>query len=487
METMLSKRLGWSVSAAKVVVLLLNLSLGQGEGVNLTSTSKRLANDLLSNYGSRFVRPVRNHTKPVQLFFRAKPLWFADFDEAKQLLTITTLNQVKWKDEYLMWNPEDYDGIEKLKFGKDQIWFPDITAYERVDSGSAESNIEKTFPTVNYKGEVVYYNMMLLSVFCKMDVRLFPLDSHDCGIRFTPYSYQGDEVALYYTSDSDATENILQKNGVWFVTDINVEEVEFLYLCCPEPFRELHYTLHVQRESGFYLLNFGVPTLLLSLTTVAVFLLHPESGEKISLCVNNVLALIIFQQLLAASMPPTGDQTPIVAYYFIVVIALSFLSVLSTSLTLGMYHHDGSRPPPGLLRRFVKRNHGRRGSTGGHRTSVTKNVEVPCESIGMDEVDFIHPTNFDSTDQIFTLPYQKPKKKKSKRSSKMRRCSVGISPTITPVNISNDVTDSMASTFQEEWKRAATLVDKFMFCFSLAFMIIAILVCALLFLREMEK
>ncbi|KAJ8044483.1 Acetylcholine receptor subunit alpha [Holothuria leucospilota] len=217
----------------------------------------------------------------------------------------------KWVDEFLVWNPEDYEGLEKVTFNKRQIWFPDITPYERINVGSAEANMEETFVLVNYKGEVVYYNMMLLSVHCKMDVRLFPLDSHACTIRFIVYSETADEVSLHYTRDTDAEENILKKNGVWYVPHYHVQEVNVYYLCCPLPYKEIHYTMNVHRESGFYVINIGVPTLLLSLTTVAVFHLHPESGEKISLCVNNVLALIIFQQLLSASMPPTGDQTPI--------------------------------------------------------------------------------------------------------------------------------------------------------------------------------
>lgn len=43
------------------------------------SAPKRLADDLLRNYGSPFVRPVRNHTNMVNVYFRASPVWFADF------------------------------------------------------------------------------------------------------------------------------------------------------------------------------------------------------------------------------------------------------------------------------------------------------------------------------------------------------------------------------------------------------------------------
>lgn len=120
------------------------------------------------------------------------------------------------------------------------------------------------------------------------------------------------QVAVFIANDSDSSETALKNNGVWAVAHYHFEEVKIKYPCCPIPYREVHFTMDIRRESGFYVLNVGIPTLLLSLTTLSVFLLHPECGEKISLCVNNVLAWIIFQQLLTMNMPPTGDQTPIV-------------------------------------------------------------------------------------------------------------------------------------------------------------------------------
>jgi hypothetical protein len=35
-----------------------------------------------------------------------------------------------WKDEFLKWNPLDYDNITVLPMPKDMIWSPDITVYE---------------------------------------------------------------------------------------------------------------------------------------------------------------------------------------------------------------------------------------------------------------------------------------------------------------------------------------------------------------------
>ncbi|PIK46799.1 putative acetylcholine receptor subunit alpha-1-A [Apostichopus japonicus] len=181
-----------------------------------------------------------------------------------------------------------------------------------LETRPAEANMEDTFVTADYRGNLVYYNLVFLSVFCKMDVRLFPYDTHSCPARFLSFAYEGDAVAVFIANDSDSSETALKNNGVWAVAHYHFEEVKIKYPCCPIPYREVHFTMDIRRESGFYVLNVGIPTLLLSLTTLSVFLLHPECGEKISLCVNNVLAWIIFQQLLTMNMPPTGDQTPIV-------------------------------------------------------------------------------------------------------------------------------------------------------------------------------
>lgn len=36
-----------------------------------------------------------------------------------------------WTDIYLSWNPENYPGVQNLRFPSDQIWTPDILLYNR--------------------------------------------------------------------------------------------------------------------------------------------------------------------------------------------------------------------------------------------------------------------------------------------------------------------------------------------------------------------
>ncbi len=42
---------------------------------------------------------------------------------------IVTLQE--WVDEFLIWDPDSYEGIEHLMVPTKEIWIPDITLYEK--------------------------------------------------------------------------------------------------------------------------------------------------------------------------------------------------------------------------------------------------------------------------------------------------------------------------------------------------------------------
>ena len=46
--------------------------------------------------------------------------------------------------------------------------------------------------------------------------------------------------------------------------------------------------------------------------SLLVFYLPPDCGEKLTLSITNLLALVVFQQIIAENMPPSGDDSPII-------------------------------------------------------------------------------------------------------------------------------------------------------------------------------
>ena len=55
------------------------------------------------------------------------------------------------------------------------------------------------------------------------------------------------------------------------------------YACCPEPYIDITFTIHIRRRTLYYCTNLIVPCILISSMTLLGFILPPDSGEKLTL------------------------------------------------------------------------------------------------------------------------------------------------------------------------------------------------------------
>lgn len=62
----------------------------------------------------------------------------------------------------------------------------------------------------------------------------------------------------------------------------------------------------------YYLFNLVLPAAFITATTVLVFYLPPQSGEKVSLGVTVLLALTVFLLIVAETMPPQSESIPLI-------------------------------------------------------------------------------------------------------------------------------------------------------------------------------
>ena len=102
------------------------------------------------------------------------------------------------------------------------------------------------------------------------------------------------------------------EDGVWSLRDVRIERDVKKYACCPEPYPEISYTLILRRRSSFYVSYLIIPCVFLSALSLLVFYLPAECGEKLTLSITNLLALVVFQQLIAEAMPPSGEDPPFI-------------------------------------------------------------------------------------------------------------------------------------------------------------------------------
>ncbi|KAI5616552.1 cholinergic receptor, nicotinic, beta polypeptide 3a precursor, partial [Silurus asotus] len=199
-------------------------------------------------------------------------------DEKNQVLITNAWLQLGWTDVYLSWNPENYPGVNNLRFPSNQIWTPDILLYN-----SADERFDATFHTnvlVNSSGACQYIPPGILKSTCYIDVRWFPFDVQKCDLKFGSWTYNGWLLDLQM-QEVDISTYI--PNGEWDLVGVPGKRNELYYECCKEPYPDVTYTVTIRRRTLYYGLNLLIPCVLISGLALLVFLLPADSGEKISL------------------------------------------------------------------------------------------------------------------------------------------------------------------------------------------------------------
>ena len=105
-------------------------------------------------------------------------------------------------------------------------------------------------------------------------------------------------------------------NGEWELVDLQTRRNVKYYACCPEPFPDVTFWFHLRRRTTYYTFNVIIPCLILSILTLASFMLPANSGEKVSLGLTVLLAFSVFMLLIAESMPATSEFVPLIGQLY---------------------------------------------------------------------------------------------------------------------------------------------------------------------------
>ena len=165
--------------------------------------------------------------------------------------------------------------------------------------------IDKVF--VSSEGQVTWLSPTIITSSCLFNVYLFPFDVQNCSLQFGPWARPHHLEDLdFFFENNETTFDRYRNNGVWEIFDEHVEKVLHKYALYDEPYAEVYYHIAFRRQYKVYVLALIIPSLMLSLSSLLIFLLPPESGEKISFGITNLLAMMLFQETVRESIPSTG-------------------------------------------------------------------------------------------------------------------------------------------------------------------------------------
>jgi nicotinic acetylcholine receptor len=174
---------------------------------------------------------------------------------------------------------------------------------------------------VSSNGRVFWPPIVKLRSTCSLDITYFPFDDQICTLKFGSWAYDGTQVDVFNRSNGIDLKNYVS-NGEWELIEVKVIRNYVIYSCCPEPYPDITFTLHMRRRTLYYTYNVIVPCIMLSALTLLGFWMPPDSGEKVTLGLTVLLAFSVFMLLIAESMPATSFYVPLIGklikmYFFV--------------------------------------------------------------------------------------------------------------------------------------------------------------------------
>ncbi|KAI7801208.1 neuronal acetylcholine receptor subunit alpha-10 precursor [Triplophysa rosa] len=267
-------------------------------------------------------------------------------DERNQILTAYLWIRQVWVDAYLTWNKNDYDGLDTIRIPGSYVWRPDIVLYNSSDdhfTSTMDTNV-----VIRHDGQIMWDAPAITKSSCKVDVSFFPFDAQQCRLTYGSWTYNGNQLDILNAMESADLADLVD-NVEWEVLGMPAKRNIVLYGCCADPYPDITYTLKLKRRASFYVFNLLIPCVMISFLAPLGFYLPADSGEKVSLGVTVMLALTVFQLLVAEIMPPSTERK----YY----IATMTMINASTALTIFIMniHHCGpeAKPVPNWAKKFI--------------------------------------------------------------------------------------------------------------------------------------
>uniref|UniRef100_UPI00398F5D8A neuronal acetylcholine receptor subunit alpha-9 n=1 Tax=Pristiophorus japonicus TaxID=55135 RepID=UPI00398F5D8A len=308
------------------------------------SADGRYAQMLFKNLFEDYIdalRPVEDTDLALNVTLKITLSQIKDMDERNQILTAYLWIRQIWFDAFLKWDRDKYDGLDAIRIPSSFVWRPDIVLYNKADdesTGSMETNV-----VLRYDGQITWDSPAITKSSCVVDVAYFPFDDQRCNLTFGSWTYNGNQVDITNGLDTgDLTDFV--ENVEWEVHGMPATKNVITYGCCSDPYPDVTYTLILKRRSSFYIFNLLIPCVMISFLAPLGFYLPADSGEKVSLGVTVLLALTVFQLMVAESMPPS-ESVPLIGKYYI---ATMTMITASTALTIFIMniHHCGPEAKP---------------------------------------------------------------------------------------------------------------------------------------------
>ncbi|XP_069565690.1 5-hydroxytryptamine receptor 3B-like [Brachyistius frenatus] len=301
------------------------------------SALNQLTRTLLRRYDCG-VRPVHNWTSTTTIYIDLILQSVLAVDGKTQSITTSIWYKQIWRDEFLVWDPEEFDGINEISLSSDAIWIPDVIVSEFVDEGKSTPI---PYVYVNSSGSVKNYRPVQVVLACSLEMYAFPFDKQNCSLTFRSWLHSVKEIDLALWRSAEAVANDKREfmnDGEWELLSIPSHYLQIRQ--DDTDYAQIQFNVLIRRRPLLYVVGLLIPSIFLMLVDVTSFYLPLNSGTRIVFKISILLGYTVFRVNLTDELPATAVRTPLIGVFFAVSMALLMLSLTKSILVVKLLHHS---------------------------------------------------------------------------------------------------------------------------------------------------
>ena len=139
--------------------------------------------------------------------------------------------------------------------------------------------------TLNYDGHLFFTQPATIYAPCEVDVGYYPFDDQICKLTFGTWSQDVSVVRmLLFKAGVDMSSYL--KHNEWEIVSIkpSIQTVQLQSSLTSQNHNLGHmtvvYTIHLRRHALFYMINYILPSIVIAILSLLVFLIPPEVGKR---------------------------------------------------------------------------------------------------------------------------------------------------------------------------------------------------------------
>ena len=113
------------------------------------------------------------------------------------------------------------------------------------------------------------------------------------------------------------------------------------------------FSVTLKRKAKYYIQNFLLPTILLTVLNLMTFILPHDSGERASYSITVFLSMVVMLTILNSVLPESSNNTCIFALYLVIETGLSTLMTIINIVLIRMANFTCDTQVPMCLKSFV--------------------------------------------------------------------------------------------------------------------------------------